>query len=109
MRKSVVVSVLAAALLLTSAAPSYAWSRGWHGHSGVRSGGLRRRRTLVLVGPVLGILPAPVLRLLSAVSHCRGAAGVRPAAASATPGGAATVLVLLCQRKRLLPERSELS
>ena len=38
MRKSVIVSVLSVALLLASAAPSYAWSRGFHGHPGVRSG-----------------------------------------------------------------------
>ena len=38
MRKTRVVLALAAVLLLVSAAPSYAWSRGWHGHPGVRSG-----------------------------------------------------------------------
>lgn len=37
MKKLASVSLLAVALLLIAAAPSYAWRRGWHGGPGVRT------------------------------------------------------------------------
>src|SRR5438445_10952849 len=67
-----------------------------------------RRRTCVLVGPAVSILvvPAPVLRVLTATGHRSGASDVRPAAtATCADPAAAAVLVLLAQREVLSSER----
>src|SRR5437879_858319 len=67
-----------------------------------------RRRTCVLVGPAVSILvvPASVLRVLTATGHHSGASDVRPAATGARADPAvADVLVLLSQREELLSER----
>src|SRR3989441_1891247 len=67
-----------------------------------------RRRTCVLVGPAVSILvvPAAVLRVLTATGHRSGASDVRPAATGACADPAvADVLVLLSQREELLSER----